>query len=188
MSFDGVTPEPGGRSPAPGPLRLVQRFVNTVDKEHGREWLAEPSDLSDWLEEAGLGRTTATAADVLRAHDLRTALRSLLAANNGDGLDPDVVAKINRAASAAHLTVELDERAQLRFEVRGRDVDAALGRIVAVALSALTDGAWSRLKVCQNCNWAFYDYSRNRSAKWCSMAICGNRLKSRTYRRRRSSA
>jgi predicted RNA-binding Zn ribbon-like protein len=73
----------------------------------------------------------------------------------------------------------------LRFDVNGRDVDATLGRIVAVAFSALTDGVWSRLKPCQNCNWTFYDSSRNRFAKWCAMAICGNRRKSREYRRRR---
>jgi predicted RNA-binding Zn ribbon-like protein len=171
---------------APEPLRLIQRFVNTVDKEHGREWLAEPADLVRWLEEAGLGSTQATPADVLRAHDLRAALNSLLAANDGAALDRNAIATINRAASAAQLTAALDERAQVQFDVNGRDVDAALGRIVTVAFSALTDGGWTRLKVCRNCNWAFYDYSRNRSAKWCSMAICGNRLKSRKYRQRKS--
>jgi predicted RNA-binding Zn ribbon-like protein len=173
---------------APEPLRLIQRFVNTVDKEHGREWLAEPADLVRWLEEAGLGSTQATPADVLRAHDLRAALNSLLAANDGAALDWNAMATINRAASAAQLTAGLDERAQVQFDVNGRDVDAALGRIVAVAFSALADGGWSRLKVRRNCNWAFYDYSRNRSAKWCSMAICGNRLKSRKYRQRKSEA
>lgn len=172
---------------APEPLRLVQRFVNTVDKEHGREWLATPDDLARWFEEAGLGRTRATPADVQRAHDLRAALQSCLAANNGAKLDQDAVATINRAASAAHLNVRLDERRQLRFEVEGRDADDALGRIVALVFGALTDGRWARLKTCRNCNWAFYDYSRNRSAKWCSMLICGNRLKSRSYRRRKAS-
>jgi predicted RNA-binding Zn ribbon-like protein len=173
---------------APEPLRLIQRFVNTVDKEHGRESLAAPDDLVRWLDEAGLGQVPATPGDVLRAHDLRTALQSFLAANNGAKLNQDAIATINRAASAAQLTAGIDEHGQLHFDVRGRDVDAALGRIVAVAFSTLTTGLWSRLKVCRNCNWAFYDYSRNRSAKWCSMLICGNRLKSRKYRRLRASA
>jgi predicted RNA-binding Zn ribbon-like protein len=172
---------------APEPLRLVQRFVNTVDKEHGREWLAVPNDLVRWFEEAGFGRIRATPGDVLRARDLRAALQAFLAANNGAKLDRAAIATINRVASAAPLTVGLDERGQLHFDVKGRDVDAALGRILAVAFTAVSEGAWSRLKTCRNCNWAFYDYSRNRSAKWCSMQICGNRLKSRVYRRRKAS-
>jgi predicted RNA-binding Zn ribbon-like protein len=48
------------------------------------------------------------------------------------------------------------------------------------------DGTWSRMKACRNdtCHWAFYDASRNRSGKWCSMAICGNRAKVANYRER----
>jgi predicted RNA-binding Zn ribbon-like protein len=173
---------------APEPLRLVQRFVNTVDKEHGREWLAAPEDLMRWCEEAGLGRVHATPEDVRRARDLRSALQWFVAANNGAKLDEDAMATINRAASAAQLTPGLDDRGRLRFDVRRGDVDAALGCIVAVVFNALAEGSWSRLKTCRNCSWAFYDYSRNRSAKWCSMLICGNRLKSRAYRRRKASA
>ncbi|HKC76276.1 MAG TPA: CGNR zinc finger domain-containing protein [Chloroflexota bacterium] len=44
-----------------------------------------------------------------------------------------------------------------------------------------------RLKICRNetCRWAFYDYSKNRSGAWCTMAVCGSRSKARTYRQRR---
>jgi predicted RNA-binding Zn ribbon-like protein len=48
----------------------------------------------------------------------------------------------------------------------------------------MLDGTWERLKACRNCYWSFYDYSPNRSATWCSMQICGNRQKTRAYRRR----
>ena len=41
------------RAPAPGRLELVQRFVNTVDHEHGREMLSDPARLGSVL--AGLG-------------------------------------------------------------------------------------------------------------------------------------
>jgi predicted RNA-binding Zn ribbon-like protein len=36
------------------------------------------------------------------------------------------------------------------------------------------------------CHWLFYDRSRNRSAVWCQMAVCGNRTKTKAYRARRS--
>jgi predicted RNA-binding Zn ribbon-like protein len=35
--------------------------------------------------------------------------------------------------------------------------------------------------------WVFYDRSRNRSRHWCSMGVCGNRAKTRTYRAKRAS-
>ena len=52
---------------------------------------------------------------------------------------------------------------------------------------AIADGSWHRLKACPNeeCTWVFYDASKNRSAKWCAMARCGDRMKARAYRRRR---
>jgi predicted RNA-binding Zn ribbon-like protein len=36
------------------------------------------------------------------------------------------------------------------------------------------------------CGYAFFDLSKNRSATWCSMSICGNRSENRAcYQRRR---
>ncbi len=51
-------------------------------------------------------------------------------------------------------------------------------------------GTWERLKSCpaDDCRWAFYDRSRNRSAVWCNMAVCGNRAKVRSYRERHGGA
>jgi predicted RNA-binding Zn ribbon-like protein len=50
----------------------------------------------------------------------------------------------------------------------------------------MLDGSWPRLKACaaDNCQWAFYDHSRNHSRVWCSMDVCGNREKVRSYRER----
>ncbi|MGZ4256257.1 MAG: CGNR zinc finger domain-containing protein [Gaiellaceae bacterium] len=170
---------------APEPLAIVQRFVNTTDLENEREWLSTPGELAAWLREAGLPLDAAPGeADLTRAHELREALRGLLQANNGRPLSPDAVSTFNAAAATARLSPELDERGAVRLEPYAHGVDAALGRIVAVALGAMLDGSWSRLKACRNCRWAFHDYSRNRSASWCSMLLCGGRQKTRAYRRR----
>src|SRR5918999_987403 len=69
-------------------------------------------------------------------------------------------------------------------------VEGAVGRVLAAAHAGMQNGTWGRLKICANggCAWAFYDRSRNRSSRWCSMAICGNRTKTRAYRQRRSAA
>jgi len=173
---------------AEGPLRLVQLFVNTVDHEHGAEWLPTPAALAGWLAERGLPvAEEPDAAGLERAHALREALRTLLRANALGGETRDAVRTVNEAAAAAGLRVELDESAAPRLAVDGAGVDAALGHIVLVVVEAMLDGSWSRLKACRQCGWAFYDASRNRSATWCSMRICGNRTKTRAYRRRRTA-
>ena len=48
-------PQPGGRSPAPGRLGLVQAFVNShydIEGEHGAELLSSPEALAGWLSRA----------------------------------------------------------------------------------------------------------------------------------------
>ena len=155
---------------APAPLRLVQQFVNTVDREHEREWLP------DWLAEHGL-----PPGAHVRAFDLREALRSLLRVNNAGGTAPDAVRLIGEVARTS-VIVELGEDG---VSLTGTD---PLGQVVAVALTAMLDGSWPRLKVCRNCEWAFYDNSKNRAGSWCSMQLCGNRKKTREYRARRRRA
>jgi predicted RNA-binding Zn ribbon-like protein len=53
--------------------------------------------------------------------------------------------------------------------------------------AAMLDGSFSRLKICPgpDCDWAFYDHSRNQSGRWCSMAVCGGRVKARAHYHRR---
>jgi predicted RNA-binding Zn ribbon-like protein len=185
--------EPGDRTPAPGRLRLVQRFVNTKDLEDGPELLPDPPALGAWLRDAGL-----LAADVeveeedhRRAIALREAIRSLVAAHAGARSDPAAPAVVNRAAGRAGLQPVLADPFSARLEPTAGGVDAALGRIVAAIHASIADGTWPRLKACErdNCRWAFYDRSKNRSSHWCSMSGCGAREKSRrAYRRRRARA
>jgi predicted RNA-binding Zn ribbon-like protein len=160
---------------APEPLRQVQLLVNSVDVEHGIDWLP------DWLAERGLG-----AGHLARARELREALRVLvlannLVANNGRPLDEAAVAHVN--AAAARVTIVLGGDGVVHVRADGD----ALDHVVATAFGAMIDGTWERLKACRNCRWSFYDYSPNRSATWCSMQLCGNRKKTRAYRQRKAT-
>jgi len=160
---------------APEPLRLVQRFVNTIDLSHDTEWLTE------FLSDEGL--RAPTAAELDRARRLRESIRELLYENNGQGRPRERWAELDAAAARAELTVDFETRALVPTAA---GLDGILGRIALTCLTAMGDGTWPRLKCCRNaaCRWSFYDYSRNRSASWCSMQICGNRTKTRAYRRR----
>jgi predicted RNA-binding Zn ribbon-like protein len=165
----------------------VQLFVNSVDREHDREWLATPADLAAWLMERELAVDEApTVEDVERAHELREALRTLLHANNGRPFDAAAVGLVNDAARRGGLHPAVDERSAVRFEISDPGVDGALAAIVAVVVAAMLDGSWSRLKACRHCSWVFWDTSKNRSGSWCSMQLCGNRTKTRAYRRRKT--
>jgi predicted RNA-binding Zn ribbon-like protein len=180
--------EPGDRSPAPGPLRLVQLFVNTNDLETGPDLLPDAAALGTWQHERGLldAGAPVTAEDHARAIELREAIRGLVSAHAGLPHDPRAADIVNAAGERAGLRPVLDDPAT-RFEPTASGVDGALGRIVAAIHAATVDGTWPRLKACERdvCRWAFYDHSKNRSGHWCSMAVCGQREKNRrAYRRR----
>ena len=64
--------------------------------------------------------------------------------------------------------------------------DGVVASLLSEVHRAHTSGEWSRLKACANpdCQWVYYDGSRNRSGRWCSMTECGDVMKARAYRRR----
>jgi predicted RNA-binding Zn ribbon-like protein len=180
--------QPGGRPTAPGSLRIVQAFVNTVDSEHGPDLFDEVSGLQAWLDHHLLA-AEARAADLAPAREVREALRALLLANNGEPLDPGAREVLERAARRARLEATFPPDGAALVP-RASGVDAAVGRVLAAAFAAMLDGTWSRLKACPRdvCGWAFYDRSTNASATWCSMQVCGGRVKAGAYYRRRRAA
>ena len=177
---------PGGREPAPGGLRLVQAFVNSVDLEHGPDLFDEEAGLTEWLDRQGLA-TDVAEDDLAAAREVREALRALLHTSNGAPPDPGAEAVLGRAARRAQLEPEFGAAALVP---RAGGVDGAIGRVLAAAFAAMLDGSWRRLKACPRevCGWAFYDRSSNASATWCSMQVCGGRAKAGAYYRRRRAA
>jgi predicted RNA-binding Zn ribbon-like protein len=165
-------------SAAPEPLRLVQLYLNTTDHEHDRELLGTPAQVEAWFMEHGLETGRLGRAGVRRAQAVREALREFIVSGRES-------AELTDAARRARVTIDL---VSPRLVPQAPGLDGALGSILAVVYDAVRDGTWSRLKTCRNCRWAFWDASRNRSATWCSMTLCGNRLKVRRYRSRLASS
>ena len=176
-------------NPAPGRLETVRSFVNTLNVEHGTDALSDGAAAAAWLAEQGLlggAPARASAADVRHAVALREALRSHLDAHHGEPVDPAAAKVLDAAARRARLTVRFTGLDETDLEPEATGVDGALGRLLAIVAVAIEDGTWRRLKVCpaDDCRWAFYDESRNRSATWCDMKVCGNRAKVRGFRER----
>src|SRR5215217_2118197 len=165
--------DPGGREPAPEPLRLAQAFVNTLDIENGVELLTTPKALGDVLREIGLGDVGPLGdADLRLALDAREALRALALANNGVPLPETVAPTLAHVARSAHFTLRIGDAGLLQLVPTADSLDGVLGRVLAVVHEAMLDGTWTRLKGCPRdvCHWLFYDRSRNASSKWCAMS------------------
>src|SRR5947209_3694559 len=107
---------------APEPLRLVQRFVNSVNCESGEDWL------DTWLAEQGV--TEAPAAELDRARVVREAIRELLYENNRQVGGGDSRAVLTAAADAASLSIDFS-RPELLSRASG--VEGAVGRVLAVS-------------------------------------------------------
>jgi predicted RNA-binding Zn ribbon-like protein len=186
---------PGESAPektAPAPLRLVQRFVNSVDLENGQDELTSPEALRVWLAERDLmdPGERVTAADLRRAVDVREGLRALLLANAGLPLDAERVEELDAAVGRAGMRMRFRAGAEPELEPEAGGVNGALARLMAIVAAAVEQGTWARLKACHRdpCFWAFYDHSKNRSGRWCRMEDCGNIEKARAFRERRRTA
>ena len=121
--------------------------------------------------------------------DLREALRLILLGHNDEAVPSEAVDTLNRAAESSRLCVQFTPEGSV-LACQSTGADAALSRLIAAVHMAMTDDSWNRLKACRrhDCQWVFYDQSRNRSKTWCAMGVCGNRTKAERFRKRHSHA
>jgi predicted RNA-binding Zn ribbon-like protein len=171
--------------PAPGDLGLLERFVNTANFEEATDELGDAARLTAWLAESGLAPTSAEFGEPERERIIafREALRELLLANHGEQPDPGAITRLDRAAT---LVVAFDADGTARLVPAGDGVDAVLAGLLGIVARSQAEGTWPCMKAClaDGCGWAFYDHSRNHSRTWCTMSVCGNRAKARSYRAR----
>src|SRR5690242_16898722 len=139
--YSGVmtTTDSSNRAPAPGPLRLVQEFVNTLDADEGRDLLADRETFAVWLQAQGIAAADPPPGDrdIAAARELREALRALLCVNAGADPDPEAAALVNRMSSRAPVRVELGPDGAATLQ--GGGVVAA---VLAAAGTAMLDGSW----------------------------------------------
>ena len=144
---------------------LVVDFLNTVDHDSHTDVLDDPAAWQAWLAERELTEGLSNVRAV------RAAMRAAVG---------DPVAATSASVAA---TIELPVGGMPRLVAQ--DV---VGAVLAAASRLAVLEQWERVKICpaDDCRWAFYDRSRNHSRTWCSMQVCGNREKARSWRGRRS--
>ncbi len=161
-------------------LTLVEQFLNTLDersfRKHGKQHvpadhLTSVDELASWLEEHGFAGP-AGEADLAAARALRAALRDALGGGAGEALGDFPL----------RLAPDPDGRLRVAADSGVPGLDAVVEAVVV----SVAGGGFHRLKLCaaEDCRWAFHDTSRNGGGRWCGMATCGNRAKTRAYRRR----
>ena len=180
--------EPGGGQP------LFVDFVNTLHWYEGApiELLGTEAELAGWLAERRLPTDGLSgclpALHALREH-ARAATEALALGQMPSVGDLEAVNAALRSPTGRLVLADAEgPRPQLALEM-----DASNGVLIAfrIALSFATfleSGERSRLKLCANpgCGFAFVDTSTNGTRRWCYMRYCGNRLKVRAFRLRRS--
>jgi predicted RNA-binding Zn ribbon-like protein len=165
--------------------RLI-RFLestNIVSPERGAQLLSLPQ--SD---------PQAAEALLLKARRLGSALRKVFAAilrkqrMVGEWIEP--VNEILRITEGHDELVGQDGAWKIEFIAREGGLDWLLAAVARSGAEIIAEGARARLRHCANpdCGLLFYDNSRTRRRRWCSMAVCGNRSKVAAFAHKHASA
>ncbi|MBF6064632.1 CGNR zinc finger domain-containing protein [Nocardia terpenica] len=166
---------------------LVMRFVNTLDLEDGTDELDSSPALVDWLAKAGLttGHPQLDPGDHRLALDLRAGLREVLGIGAGTPADQALITAATSALAQLPVRVTMD-LAEPLAHTPAESVRRALTELAIAWAHLVITGEALRIKRCaeHGCGWVFWDGSKNRSRRWCSMRVCGNRNKARAYAER----
>ncbi|MDE3154303.1 MAG: ABATE domain-containing protein [Acidobacteriota bacterium] len=192
---------------------LCLDFANTIDDRPTRpiELLNGYDALTVWAEQAAVlpsaveealraeaaRRPAAAEAALVGARALREAIYAVFSAAAGGRPAPAAsLAMLNAALppSLARRRLVPDApqadgrpgRIIWRWDFSDHALDGLLAPVVKSAADLLTSADLPRVRECEvaTCGWLFVDRSRNRSRRWCDMAVCGNRAKARRYQAR----
>jgi predicted RNA-binding Zn ribbon-like protein len=186
--------------------QLALDFLNTRPVLNGEpvELLPDFSALLRWFQATGLlisreatrmerewGRSGEARQMLEETRDLREILRKeILAWEDGGVIHHSTVAELNRLMAEHPMRTRLrengDERStELYFTVREpQDLFAPLAQSAA---NLFTSVDRTRVRKCDKCVLHFRDTSKKGTRRWCSMQLCGNRLKVAAYARRKSA-
>jgi predicted RNA-binding Zn ribbon-like protein len=190
--------------------RLPLDFANTVENHASaqpKDKLKSYFDLVTWSLAAGLlteneaqylleeaeTHPAEVSAALAKAIELReTIYRIFSAVANEKEPDRTDLERLNEALIEAMMQAQIALTSN-GFEwswIAGKgSFDQMLWPIAHSAIDLLLSEDFNRVGECaddRGCGWLFFDTSRNRSRRWCSMDDCGNRAKARDFYKRKT--
>ena len=179
----------------PDQLAHLYDFANSLDvrrfTHHGVQHvqgdeLTEPRELAAWMSQRGLSTkdTKITAEMFESALQLRASIRAYLECDLVERRkDNAAVRSLNKAMKLFPLVAEARGDRSMTL---GGDAMAGLSVVVAELYDGSINGTLDRLKMCaaEECRRVFFDRSKPATRRWCMSTLCGNRIKTRTYRER----
>ena len=176
--------------PAPEPLVRVQALVNTVELPDGPDRLADSADARPWLiDNAPVGtdrRPDLSPTWIWSGVCARRCVRCWCTTPAARRRAVRRCRRCRRSRREGTARADCGDAGEVRLSATGDTVRERLVELLLIMRDAQRDGSWARLKACANdeCQWAFYDRSRNHGGTWCEMSACGNKLKNRDFRAR----
>lgn len=182
----------------PDELANLYDFANTLDVRHfthhgvphpQTDELKAPRELGAWMSRHGLLFTEAkiTPEMLSTTLELRTLVRSYLQCDPLDrSKDREAVRALNKALRLFPLVVAARDDGGMVLKAAREDALAGLSSLVAELYDGSSNGTLGRLKMCasEECRRMFFDRSKPATRRWCMSSLCGNRMKTRTYRER----
>jgi predicted RNA-binding Zn ribbon-like protein len=176
-------------SAAPGELETVRNFVNTVEIDAVTDALSAEDTLGQWCTTSGTCPDGIDEDGLSELRRFREALRAVLEANAGEGDAAERWHALEPYAARAGYGMCITPAGLPALRPEGAGADRVIAAVLRIVYDAIGQGTWTRLKACRkhSCRWAFYDKSKNGSGAWCSMRVCGNRVKAERRRAREKS-
>jgi predicted RNA-binding Zn ribbon-like protein len=170
-------------------------FLNTVAAPHGEpiEWLRNDEAVLKWLQRAGLlpdvGITIKplpSGALTEKALELREAGRRMVAQRKKGKSAPVALLNEILARGHGHFKVTWSEKQSPSLILHRPTKDAAdfLVPLAEAMADLLVSGDFELIQRCENCTLWFYDRTKGHQRRWCSMSLCGNRMKVAAFRSR----
>jgi predicted RNA-binding Zn ribbon-like protein len=181
----------------PDELANLYDFANTLDVRHFThhgvphpqgDALTNARELAAWMSQRGLSPAGArvTPAMLATAIELRALVRDYLQCDPLErSRDKNAVRALNKTLKSFPLFVAAGDDGMVLRTAR-EDALAGLSPIVAELYDGSRNGTLDRLKMCASdeCRRVFFDRSKPSTRRWCMSSLCGNRMKTRSYRER----
>lgn len=171
-------------------LNVAVDLTNT--RHDGHDHLEDLAALEAFVTDHGMSDVPeAMPGDLPAVHALRDALREVFTAPD-EATASGILNQLLRSSGAhPELTNHGDGVWHLHYTPQGAPLAKRLTAESAMALAVIiAAGGFERFRTCDSdsCADVFVDRSKNRSRRYCSPEVCGNRASVRAYRERQRAA